>query len=322
MEEFDFNEKDLLDETLAHKKESSGVGKFLSVLPTVVLTIALFSLSALSTLINFNFSFKDIVWASFLTALFLRIATAAMSKYLGSNSRYQVGQKSPELLRLQNKIRTTAEKINYAEFRAWIIAENKKRKLEAYMRGWKRKAADIDEQIGRLKIKPLNDEIAKKITKLEYKKREIEYLTSEDYIKKYLDTKKVKYIRLDYRKFVTAFSSDGGYKREIYSINEKLENGKEILKGLPTMIFISLLSAMIGFSVSFGQINVISCITDIVNITLQFMTGWFFIGSKTLTTEMCVFISKEAILDKFMTEKAATLPVKSEAKPIPAKETE
>ena len=52
------------------------------------------------------------------------------------------------------------------------------------------------------------------------------------------------------------------------------------------------------------------------------MTGWFFIGSKTLTTEMCVFISKEAILDKFMTEKAVTLPVKNEAKPIPAKEIE
>ena len=121
MAEFDFNEKDLLDETLAHKKESSGVGKFLSVLPTVVLTIALFSLSALSTLINFNFSFKDIVWASFLTALFLRIATAAMSKYLGSNSRYQVGQKSPELLRLQDKIRTTAEKINYAREVYWEI---------------------------------------------------------------------------------------------------------------------------------------------------------------------------------------------------------
>ena len=227
-----------------------------------------------------------------------------MSKYLGSNSRYQVGQKSPELLRMQEKIRTTAEKINYAEFRSWVINENKKRKLEAYMRGWARKAAAIDEKIGRLKIKPLNDGIGKKITKLENKKREIEYVTSDEYVKKYLDTKKVKYLRLDYRKFVTAFSSDGGYKKEIYSINEKLENGKEILKGLPTMIFISLLSAMIGFSVSFGQINVISCITDIVNITLQFTTGWFFIGSKTLTTEMCVFISKEAILDKFLAEKS------------------
>lgn len=305
MEKFDFNENDLLDETLAHKKEpSSGIAKFLSVLPTVILAIALFSLSALSTLINFNFSFKEIVWASFITALLLRIATAAMSKYLGSNSRYQVGQKSPELLRMQEKIRTTAEKINYAEFRSWVINENKKRKLEAYMRGWARKAAAIDEKIGRLKIKPLNDGIGKKIAKLENKKREIEYVTSDEYVKKYLDTKKVKYIRLDYRKFVTAFSSDGGYKREIYSINEKLENGKEILKGLPTMIFISLLSAMIGFSVSFGQINVISCITDIVNITLQFTTGWFFIGSKTLTTEMCVFISKEAILDKFLAEKS------------------
>ena len=305
MAEFDFNENDLLDETLAHKKEpSSGVGRFLSVLPTVILAIALFSLSALSTLINFNFSFKEIVWASFITALLLRIATAAMSKYLGSNSRYQVGQKSPELLRMQEKIRTTAEKINYAEFRAWVINENKNRKLKAYMCGWARKAAVIDEKIGRLKLKKPDDCICKKIAKLENKKREIEYVTGDEYVKKYLDTKKVKYIRLDYRKFVTAFSSDGGYKKEIYSINEKLENSKEILKGLPTMIFISLLSAMIGFSVSFGQINVISCITDIVNITLQFTTGWFFIGSKTLTTEMCVFISKEAILDKFLAEKS------------------
>ena len=305
MAEFDFNENDLLDETLAHKKEpSSGVGRFLSVLPTVILAIALFSLSALSTLINFNFSFQEIVWASFITALLLRIATAAMSKYLGSNSRYQVGQKSPELLRMQEKIRTTAEKINYAEFRAWVINENKNRKLKAYMRGWARKAAVIDEKIGRLKLKKPDDCICKKIAKLENKKREIEYVTGDEYVKKYLDTKKVKYIRLDYRKFVTAFSSDGGYKKEIYSINEKLENSKEILKGLPTMIFISLLSAMIGFSVSFGQINVISCITDIVNITLQFTTGWFFIGSKTLTTEMCVFISKEAILDKFLAEKS------------------
>ena len=312
MAEFDFNESDLLDESLAHKKDnSSGLGKFLSVLPTVILALALFSLSALSTLINFNFSFKDIAWVSFIVALFLRIATAAMSKYLGSNSRYQVGQKSPELLRMQDKIRTTAEKINYAEFRAWIIEENKKRKLEAYRREWARKASLIDEELGRLRLKPLNGKIRKKIAKLEFKKKEIEYLTSEEYVKEYIDAKKVKYVHLDYRKFVTSFSSSCGYKKEIYSINEKLENGKEILKGLPTMIFISLLSAMIGFSVSFGQINIISCITDIVNITLQFTTGWFFIGSKTLTTEMCVFISKETILDKFMTEKAATPTIKT-----------
>lgn len=319
--EFDVDlEEDYIQKTRKAIKKRRDV---LSFIPTVVMLVLLFAVSSVSSLLQFSFSIQDVVWPSLILTIGLRLTMLLSAQWIGSDGKYHIDQKSPEVQKAREQYIEASEKINVTEFDRWIYLENIRRKTEAYQGKNNKKIADLDIKINRIKRKLMfkpSERLKKRLAKLTEKREDIEAVNSDEFVRRHILDLRVRYKQLRASDFLTPseFLSE---KTEKYHMSEAAENISEIVKFMPVTIFITVWFALVGTSYYWGTLSVVSIVFDTFATALHFSTGWYYVGRRTVATLIFVFRSRKAVIDRHLSDleakkekKEATTEEKTEEK--------
>lgn len=314
--EFDVDlEEDYIQKTRKAIKKRKDV---LSFLPTVVMLILLFAVSSVSSLLQFSFSIQDVVWPSLILTIGLRLTMLLSAQWIGSDGKYHIDQKSPEVQKAREQYIEASEKINVTDFDRWIYLENIRRKTEAYQGKNNKKIADLDIKINRIKRKLMfkpSERLKKRLAKLTEKREDIEAVNSDEFVRRHILDLRVRYKQLRASDFLTPseFLSE---KTEKYHMSEAAENISEIVKFMPVTIFITVWFALVGTSYYWGTLSVVSIVFDTFATALHFSTGWYYVGRRTVATLIFVFRSRKAVIERHLSD----LESKMEKKGTPTEE--
>ena len=158
--------------------------------------------------------------------------------------------------------------------------------------------------ISRIKRKLLfspSESLEISLQKLEHKKEDVEAINTDEFIRQHILDVKVKYNALHVSDFLTPSEFLSG-KDEKYHMSEAVENVSEIAKFIPTTIFITILFSLVGTSYHFGTLSVVSLVFDVFSTAFNFSTGWFYVGRRTVATQIFVFRSRKAVIDRHLSE--------------------
>lgn len=297
----DIYEEDYIEHT---RKTIKGRKEVFSFLPTVIMVLLLFAVSSISSLLQFSFSLKDVAWTSLCLTLGLRLTMLIASQWIGADCKFRADQKNEDLDKARKEYRKASEELDIAAFDRWVYMENIHRKTEAYRNKNNKKIADIDIKISRIKRKLLfspSEALEISLQKLEHKKEDIEAINTDEFIRQHILDVKVKYNALHVSDFLTPSEFLSG-KDEKYHMSEAVENVSEIAKFIPTTIFITILFSLVGTSYHFGTLSVVSLIFDVFSTAFNFSTGWFYVGRRTVATQIFVFRSRKAVIDRHLSE--------------------
>lgn len=303
MDKFEINESEFQPaQKKGHNQDSKSI---LNYLPDVVMAIMLIAMSSLSTLFQYDFAIKEIVWSSFIIMLVLRCATLFMSRYIGADLRYSKDFYSEETAELRQKYINEGKDIDACEFESWLNEYNKTYKISLYKKNMQVKISNAESKLRNYKYSyDANPKRAtqRKIEDLERYIQELYNLIDEEYIEKNISSIKVKgYNPLRISNFLSSNTESDGYK-DVYAVNVKKEMGEEISKSIPFTIVLTLLSSTIAMSYTTGDFNIISMLMDLICIALNFSLGWAYVAPKTLAHLKSVYINRYAFLKKFKTK--------------------
>jgi hypothetical protein len=302
-------EEDYIEQTRKAVKKRKDV---LSFLPTVGMIILLFAVSSISSLLQFSFSFQEVVWSSLIITLGLRMAMLLSGQWIGADGRYQVDQKSEDVKKAKSEYMEASEKLDIPTFDRWIYRENIRRKTEAYQTKNNRKIAALDIKINRIKRKMMftpTEKLRAKMHRLSQKKENIEAVNSDDFVRQHILDLRVKYKPLHASDFLTPSEFLSG-KTEKYHMSEAAENVAEIAKFLPMTIFVTLWFSIVGTSYYFGSLSVVSVVMDTFATALHVSTGWYYVGRRTVSTEIFIFRSRKAMIERHLSEVAPDKAIK------------
>ncbi len=300
MQEFELpKDRDFLPPKPKEQRATGGKRVF-SYLPSVVAAILMVSVSSLSSLLQFNFSIKEVVWSTFIISLALRMALMFSAKWIGADSNFLRLQNGDTVEKYRARYLQATEGIDIPHFEKWILARNREEKKEQYR------------LLLRAKINRLQALLSKKrylgsvrMTKHRTKcirayERHIELLihkSSEEYLEEHIDVIRVKFTPLKASDFLSP--SDTTVAKRVYSMNRTRENVVEISKGIPLMLFFTLLSSFVGYNVVVGSLSAMSLLIDLFSITMNFISGFTTVAHRNISKLISVYIERQAVLEAY-----------------------
>lgn len=300
-DEFDFRDDEYIKKTEKVVKTRHRAMQFL---PTVFMVGMLFAVTSISTLININFTLKDVVWSSLLFDMALRLLTLFSAQWIGSDSRYQRDRMGDDVQTAKKRFVASSEQIELSAFSAWIRVENDRIKKEAYLK-------KMGEKMSALKVKKkrIDRECSDGFSRFDawrYKKilkkmDDIKTKTTDEYIDDNIRKLRVKYRRLRTSDFLVPTEYVVA-KKELYNMSEVRETSKEIFKFFPVSMFFMILGATIGYQATAGTVNAFSIVFDTFSVAMHFSTGWFYVGRKTVSKLIYVFCCKKIVIDRYLAD--------------------
>ena len=289
-------------QTIKTKGERAGLMEYL---PSALLTIVLIIISGLGTLVQFNFSIKNIVFTTFIVSLSLRLVTVYSAKYVGSNLKYNKSLYTDDFKNIQKELIETGKDVDKAEFDRYVKDYNLKLKKEAYIKKKRGKIARLGAIINKLSFKNelsfskwRDNRINRKLKKIE----ELEKVSTKEYI-----DANIIYIRVKYRKVRSCYFFsvvENNYaKGRYYNVNVSKEISKEIAKSLPITVMLVLLGSLMMFSATMGVLNLISFFYDVAVMIINFVLGWFVVGKKAIASTVNAFINRIIFIKEFKNER-------------------
>ncbi len=306
-EEFKKADKPTIDKQLNTNNK-----RFFPIAITAVEIISIIALSALATLVSIEFKLNEVEPIILAIFILLRLFLLFFSKDVSARTRIEQGQREKEHIELKKGLKEEGKDVNYDDFNKYLVSvENRRLKIEAYKARFVGKINKLNDKINKLKLslKILQasstadaekiDRIKKKIERKTTKKEYLESLVSNEYIEKNFDILKVRYKELTASQFVEV-SVDSDVGRDIYSFDVEIENKKQILKGLPFCVIITLFISLIGLDkITYGAVNILQLFLDIFCVAFYFSQGWFVVGKKTLSKQRQVIVNKIALLQRY-----------------------
>ncbi len=278
--------------------------KFLRYIPSAVFFIILIVMSGIGTLIQFNFDIKQIVWVAFLISFILRFALNAMSRYIGSDTCYNIEKEKIYVQEPKERFIKLSKAIDYGTFEEWIDAENLTAKIDAYKNKITKKINRIKRKIRIITSKNTLKQKKRYTEKIKTLKERQPFLESEitdEFIKENINYLRVRFRKLKARDFESESEIENSQK-ETYSINVSFETFKGIVKGLPVMFFISLFGSMITYNIAMGSINAMSCLYDIAMIIFNASIGYVGLGKKNIQKLIGVYNSRSKVLSRYINQ--------------------
>lgn len=296
-----------IDENKTEQQVKKLKSKALGCLPSIFLAIIIFSLSALSTAVEFRFSLKTIVWSMFLLSLSLRLALIISSKYAGADLKVRIGQKDNALTELKTTFTNLVKETDISKFKAWVHEQNLKKKKTAYANKIMAKIKKLEHKIEWLEYKcekKPNKSIHNKVERLKFRLERLKKVSTEEFIAKNIQFLKVKYRPYNANDYLIDSTDSGGSEYKT-NVNLALENGKGVAKGLPYSIMVSLFASCLGFGIAFKTVNIVSVLIDLFTILLNFSNGIFIVGQKTLSIQQGVYNNKISTLLEYKNSKGS-----------------
>lgn len=284
------------------QRSSSGVkGGLMAYLPSAILTLILIALSGLGALIQVNFSLKSVVWTTFLISLSLRLISNFLSKYVGSNLYYNKALYSEEIQGFKKNFLDCGKDIDKSLFEKYVTEYNLESKKKAYIKKKRGKIAMLQEKANALKrINELDFKKSRdrKIKRLQKQIKELEEISSDEYINLNIIYLKVKYPKVKTYYFLSP-EEDCVESKEKYNINYARENTIEILKSLPLTVTLVFFGALISHDAVMGNVNAMSVLYDIGNMVFNFIIGWYVIGKRLISKTINTYINRQTFIEKF-----------------------
>ena len=289
--------------------------KAIPIISTTVEILTLCGLAGILTLVQFNFTFADVVWSIFGLFLALRLTMIFLAKDASARTRIEKGQEEQEHKELVKFFKDSIKEVNTADFDSYInTIENPRRKKEAYRAKINPK---IEKLCGKIEKWTLAKKIcekkekrfwvkiyATKIEKAEIKLSALKEKISDKYLDNNIDIIKVKYAKVKVNQFFV-LDLIGEVDKEQLTLNLNYENKKGIVKSLPISAAFIILITLIGLDdITFGSINFVSLLLDLLSIAWNLASGWFSIGSKTLAKQQKIIANKIAFVEHYKKEKA------------------
>ena len=270
-------------------------------LPSAILTLILVALSALGALIQVNFQLKNIIWTTFIISLFLRLISNFLSKYVGSNLYYNKALYSDEVQSFRKEFIESGKSVDKNLFEDYVKEYNLETKKKTYIKKKRGKNTKLQNDV--TKLLNLNEidykkRRVKKIKRKNKKIAEIEEVSTDEYINKYIKYIKVKYPKVRACYFLSP-EEDCADSGEKYNINYAKENTIEILKSLPLTAALVFFGALISYDTVMGNVNVMSILYDIGNMVFNFILGWFIIGKRLISRTINTYINRHTFIAKF-----------------------
>lgn len=284
----------------------------LSYIPSVFLSFALISLSALGSLVQFKFEIKDIVWSAFLISFALRVITIYMSRYVGSNLNYNRALYLDDIQNVKKDFLDAGKDLDKSAFEKYVHNYNVEKKKRTYVTKIRSKLIRINK-----KIKVLNNKNElyyskrreKKINKLKQKVSFLEHISSKQYVEENIQHIRIKYAKVRSCYFLSPVE-DSSEKECQYNVNFSKENTIEVIRTLPFTIALILLGTLIGYDTIMGTANAVSIIYDVATMAFSFIMGWFIIGKRIISRTINAYINRVI----FISEYKKTLTVNAENK--------
>ena len=285
-------------EQLTENKVKAGI---MAYLPSAILTIILVALSALGSLIQFNFEIKNIIWTTFIISLGLRLISNFLSKYVGSNIYYNKALYSKEVQGFKNDFIDAGKNIDKSQFEEYIKEYNLETKKMVYKAKKRGKIAKIENK--RTKLKTLNELDYKKSRENKIKRQtkkieELEKISNDEYVDKYIIYLRVKYQKVKSCYFLSP-EEDCAINGKKYNVNFSRENTAEILKSLPLTAILVVFGALLSYDTAMGNVNALSILYDIANMTFNFILGWFIVGKKLISRTINAYINRQTFIAQF-----------------------
>ena len=281
-------------------KEKARAG-IMEYLPSVLLTIVLVFVSGLGTLVQFEMSFKNIVFGTFLVSLALRLVTVFSAKYVGSNLCYNKKIYSDEFTEIKNEFLELGKGIDKAHLDKYVACHNRELKKQMYIKKQKTKIEKHLDVIHKCEFKNSLSYSKRRERQIKKRNRKIEWLekiSKPEYVEENIPYLKVKYNKVRTCYFFSPLE-DNVTKSRNYTVNVSKELSKEILKSLPLTIFLSSLGSMLLFGATTGKINAISLSYDLAVIIFNFSLGWFVVGKKAVSTTINAFLNRIIFLKEY-----------------------
>ena len=283
---------------------NAGQSTFVSYLPSVLLTVLLFAVSALSSLFQFDFYLQKIIWHSFIMSTALRLVVVFCAKWVGADTAYQRGKQGNDVMRAREAYLKEGEGVSFHAFEKWIEAYNLLRKKELYLLHLRAKAEKLEAKGAKLLREASISGSSRKERRgqaLIRRAHELLSCTTDDYLEEHLPYMRVRgFYPISAATFFAP--SVTGIKRERYSLDEAKENTVEIAKGMPLMLLLTTVTCLVGYSASIGTVTALSVMMDLVNILVSFITGWRMVGEKNLRKLISVYISRKTVLEAYKKE--------------------
>ena len=301
---YEENKAFLPPEKINIKKVKDGIFAYV---PSIILSIVLLATSALGSLLQFNFELKTVVWSAFFIGLALRLICFSLPKYIGSNTYYNKNLNSESVQKLRDDFLAASEKLDKSDFENFVEQRQLEIKKETYKEKKSQKIIRWRVKINALTFKnelSYSKRRERRIKHYENKIKDRESIITDEFI-----DKNIKYMRVRYPKIKAAWfltpSENTVTKRESFTMDEAKENGREIVKSFPITIMFTLLGALIGYNATFGSVNVVSVLYDIMNILFNFTIGFFIIGRKNISKLMAVYVNRILFIARFNAAKTA-----------------
>ena len=296
-------------------------------IPTVAEIVALLGLAGILTFVQFNGKWNEVSWGWFVCYLAIRVTMKFCGRDATSRSRVDFGQREEEHVKLVNNLRDAAKDVDTTPLKKYIDeVANPHRKAIA----WKAKLAPkIERQNTKIEKIAVLIAIAekkgktKKVERLKKKlveptiKRDILLeKSSDEYIKENYYVLPVKYDKLRINQFfvgdLDAELADGKCE-----INVDHENHKSIATKLPLSIGFLCLITLTGLdSITFGEINILTLLLDIISISIDLAIGWFSIGMSTLAKQRKVLANKTAFLKEYTAYEASKVDLEQDGQSV------
>jgi hypothetical protein len=299
-EEYKVKTSDLLQHPPRPRKRK----KMVEYIPSAIAVIATVAMSSLSSLFQFQFELKSVVWTSFVLTMLLRAGTFFASKFVGADARFKAELTSESMERVKTEFTKEAHGIDIVDFEKWIIERNKRAKREAILAQNAEKICLLSQKMDRLiylNYKTDSHFRHWRIERIKRKIEEIEKVNTPEYVEKNISHIRVKFEELHAADFLvdSEKSTEG---RKIYTLDETRENTIEILKGIPLMLAITLFATLLGWNYTIGEINVLTLILDIGFVAFNFSMGYGSVGRKTAASMMTMYTNRRAVVCAFKKE--------------------
>lgn len=275
-----------------------------SLLPTVLMTLIITATSFVSTLIQLDFSLKDVIWREVLIMITLRILLQVSSKYISGDARVRRGLVRDPITTNKAKYAELSDKLDAGDFFSWVDAYNLRLKRKAYEDGMACRVSRLRDKISRVKCRSIRrGKESKRLHRLEKELAEMETHVTPTYIDENLMHIRVRIKPLR----ASDFLSDGKEEdhAHIYSVNPRKDLSFRVARGIPFTLFLSLLLALISGSYMTGKLNLMTALADLLSIGINLYLGAFVTGDSTLAVVNASYVNRQTILRLYFSEKAA-----------------
>lgn len=277
--------------------------KILGFIPSILFFIILMVMSGIGTLIQFQFDITQIIWMTFFISFALRFLTIALSKYIGSDTCYNIEKLKPYVQEPKERFIKLSRAIDYGTFEDWIDKENIQTKIHIFKEKQTKKLNSINAKIRKIKIKnSLNKKkrYDNRIAKLNSQKEYIEFELTDEYINDNIRYLKIWFIKKLKSKDFETESEIANTSRKTYSMNSSYETVKGIIRGVPQILFITLLGSAITYNITVGNINAISFLYDLAMILWYAINGYMGLGKKNIQKLIGVYNDRTEVISKYI----------------------